>query len=89
MKLTFVGTPEDLAQTIELLTNGKVTGTNYPWFGGHCPVPSDTMVTVTFENNETNGPIRAGIFRWDHRGDVGDIVSYTVHEKDTPEEDYS
>lgn len=50
------------------------------WDGGECPVELSTEVFVRFRELPENPkiPCRAGDFRWDHVGNIADIVAYRV-----------
>lgn len=48
------------------------------WYGGECPVPTDTIVGVKFRRGAPEREERAGRYFWNHEGDDedDDIVEY-------------
>jgi len=47
------------------------------WAGGECPVGKDTVVEVE-ARDEDKMVASAGAFRWSHKNQLGDIISYRV-----------
>lgn len=55
-----------------------VIGKEYDWKGGNCPVPSETIVTITLRAGNVFSGQRASSYRWEHYISDGDIVKFSV-----------
>lgn len=48
------------------------------WNGGECPVPLNTRVEIRCRDGDCWADEQAGSMYWEHRNDIGDIMSYRV-----------
>lgn len=61
-----------------------VIGKEYDWKGGNCPVPSETIVTITFRAGNVFSGQRASSYQWEHYNSDGDIVKFSVFRYPAP-----
>jgi hypothetical protein len=55
-----------------------VTGQNYGWNGGECPVHPETEVSVWFRGQSCQLALKAGYLSWEHLDGGSDIVCFQV-----------
>ena len=55
-----------------------VTGQNYGWNGGECPVHPETVVEVWFRGRYRQSALKASYLEWEHGNSTGDIVCFQV-----------
>lgn len=50
------------------------------WHGGECPVDGGKWINIRHRDGCEKEVGKAGLFRWDHRQWVGDIIAYRLHQ---------
>lgn len=48
------------------------------WNGGECPVDPEQVVEYKRRNSDGPWPRQAGVLKWNHTGDIPDIIAYRV-----------